>query len=48
MAHEHVRERALARAVRAHDRVQLTLTHLQVQALHDLVAVNLDVQILYL
>src|ERR687898_78270 len=48
MPHQHVRERALPRAVRAHDRVDLALPDLEVQTLDDLVAVNLNVQILYL
>src|SRR5918995_1151264 len=48
MPHQHVRERALPRAVRAHDRVDLALPDLEVQTLDDLVAVDLNVQILYL
>ena len=48
MAHEHVRERALARPVRAHDGVDLALAHLEVEALEDLAALDLDVQVVYL
>ena len=35
-AHEHVRERGLARAVGAHDRVHLAAAHLEVEAAQDL------------
>jgi hypothetical protein len=48
MAHEHVRERALARPVRAHDGVYLALAHLEPEALEDLAALDLDVQVVYL
>src|SRR5215203_1945025 len=48
MAHEHVGERALPRAVRAHDRVYLTLANLEIQALHYLLAVDLYLKIFYL
>src|ERR687894_423259 len=48
VAHEHVRERALARPVRAHDGVYLALAHLETEALEDLAALDLDVQVVYL
>jgi hypothetical protein len=48
MSHEHVGERALPRAVRAHDRVYLTLANLEIQALDDLLAVDLYMKIFYL
>jgi hypothetical protein len=48
MAHEHVGERALPRAVRTHDRMYLTLPDLQVKTLHYLLAVDLYVKIFYL
>src|SRR5215218_2244105 len=48
MPQEHVRERALPRAVGAHDRMDLTLADLEIQALHNLVAIDLNPQILYL
>ena len=43
---QHLRERALARAVRPHDGVHLAGIHLQVDALEDLVVFNFGVQIL--
>ena len=47
MPHQRVRERRLARAVRAHDRVDLVLVHGEVDALDDLRSVlERDVQIL--
>src|SRR5215204_197623 len=48
MSHEHVGERALPRAVRAHDRMYLTLANLEIQALHYLLSVDLYVKIFYL
>src|SRR5215208_1782477 len=48
MAHEHVGERALPRAVRAHDRVYLTLANLEIQALHYLLTADLYLKIFYL
>jgi hypothetical protein len=48
MPHEHVRQRALPRAVGPHDRVNLTYADLKIQPLHDLVAVDLNPQIFYL
>ena len=46
VAHDDVRERALARAVGAHERVDLTLVHGEVQALEDLLLPGPDVQVL--
>ena len=40
MAHERVRERALARAVRTHERMDLALRDLEVDALEDLLALD--------
>src|SRR3712207_6155107 len=48
MAHEDVRARALPGAVGAHDRVDLTLADLEIQALYDLLPVDLGPQVLYL
>jgi hypothetical protein len=42
---QHVRERALARAVRSHDRVHLAGLHLEVQALEDLAGADLGVEV---
>jgi hypothetical protein len=47
VAHERVRERALARAVRAHDRVHLALVHRERQALQDLLALHAHVEVLH-
>src|SRR5712692_1010082 len=47
LAGEHVRERRLARSVRAHDGMHATLTDLQVETVEDVLAVDLDVQILH-
>ena len=45
-AGHHIGERRLARAVRAHDGVHLTLVHGEVETVEDLLAVDRDVQIL--
>src|SRR5215208_2937220 len=47
MAHEHVGERALPRAIRTHDRVYLTLANLEIQALHYLLTTDLYLKIFY-
>jgi hypothetical protein len=48
VAHEHVGQRALARPIRAHDRVDLAFADLEIQALHYLLAVDLYLKIFYL
>ncbi len=47
-AGEHVGERRLARSVRAHDGVDLALVDDEVEAVEDLLALDLDVQVLRL
>ena len=44
-AHEHVRQRRLARAVRPHERVHLARLHLEVDAAQDLVALDRRVEV---
>src|SRR5690606_30084030 len=44
--HDHVREGGLARAVRAHEGVDLALVHGQVEALEDLLVPGAHVQVL--
>ena len=44
-AREHVRERALARAVRAHDRVHLAVRHLQVDPVEHLAVADAGVEV---
>ena len=46
LAGQHIGERRLARAVRAHDGVHLALVHGEVETLEDLLAVDGDVQVL--
>ena len=45
LAGEHIGERRLARAVRAHDGVHLALLDRQVEAVEDFLAVDFDVQV---
>ena len=45
-AREHLRERALARAVRPHDRVHLARVHLEVDAAQDFAVFHAGVQVL--
>jgi hypothetical protein len=46
VAHDRVRERGLAGAVGAHQRVELTRTDVQVDPLEDLLVRGVDVQVL--
>src|SRR5690606_15631259 len=45
VAHQRVRERTLARAVRSHDRVDLTSTYLQVHAFENLFTFDVDAEV---
>jgi hypothetical protein len=45
MAHDRVRERRLTGAVRAHQRVDLALLHIEVDPLEDLLVLGADVQV---
>ena len=46
LAGEHVSERRLAGAVRAHDGMDLALGQLEVEAFQDLAAIDIDVKVL--